>query len=372
MCMPAATLPISPIATPVSGNVGGVATYEIRMQQFTNKVHRDLPPTVLWGYNGVTPGPVILASNGAPVTVRYSNSTGVPTIPDNDPARSGPRGIAIRFHLGEYVHTDLVAHSTNGFPVRTGDEFLEFLRATAAFGAGQPEALGAFLANVTTAGSVATSLGIAAGNTLEALTGAALLGLVGFRPSLERLRDVLALVALAACGDDAGTLETRPLRSDGVHLRDAEGRVAARRAWSDPAALRRDLEGLCGPVENPTSVEDVQLKTLPPPEIAAKGVVPRLELPGDLRPLRVSPQMADEEQPFYAKLRAEGLRASLLNKVVGVDTELQRFVAKYVKRELSKPAVLAARTIDVLAAVEARLHLRFSHETHVPERSRAS
>lgn len=52
------------------------------------------------------------------------------------------------------------------------------------------------------------------------------------------------------------------------------------------------------------------------------------------------------------KLRAEGLRASLLNKVVGVDTELQRFVAKYVKRELSKPEVLAARTIDVLAAVE--------------------
>src|SRR5438093_6218634 len=27
-----------------------------------------------------------------PVTVRYSDSTGVPTIPDNDPARSGPRG----------------------------------------------------------------------------------------------------------------------------------------------------------------------------------------------------------------------------------------------------------------------------------------
>jgi hypothetical protein len=51
-------------------------------------------------------------------------------------------------------------------------------------------------------------------------------------------------------------------------------------------------------------------------------------------------------------LRAEGIRASLLNRVVGVDTELQRFVAKYVKRELAKPAVLAARTIDVLAAVE--------------------
>jgi Catalase len=50
------------------------------------------------------------------VTVRYSNATGVPTIPDNDPARSGPRGMAIRFHLAEHVHTDIVAHSTNGFP----------------------------------------------------------------------------------------------------------------------------------------------------------------------------------------------------------------------------------------------------------------
>jgi catalase len=81
-----------------------------------------------------------------PVTVRYSDSTGLPTVPDNDPARSGPRGIAVRFHLAEHVHTDIVAHSTNGFPVRTGEEFLQFLRSAAAAGAGQPEALGAFLA----------------------------------------------------------------------------------------------------------------------------------------------------------------------------------------------------------------------------------
>ncbi|HEV3081141.1 MAG TPA: catalase family peroxidase [Gemmataceae bacterium] len=81
-----------------------------------------------------------------PVTVRYSDSTGVPTIPDNDAQRSGPRGIGVRFHLADHAHTDIVAHSTNGFPVRTGEEFLEFLRAAAAFGAGKPEALGGFLA----------------------------------------------------------------------------------------------------------------------------------------------------------------------------------------------------------------------------------
>jgi catalase len=81
-----------------------------------------------------------------PVTVRYSNSTGLPTVPDNDPTRSGPRGIAVRFHLAEHVHTDIVAHSTDRFPVRTGEEFLEFLRAAAAAGVGRPAALGAFLA----------------------------------------------------------------------------------------------------------------------------------------------------------------------------------------------------------------------------------
>jgi len=81
-----------------------------------------------------------------PVTVRYSDSTGLPKIPDNDPQRSGPRGIAIRFHLDEHLHTDIVAHSFDGFPVRTGEEFLEFLRAAAAAGAGKPEVIGAFLA----------------------------------------------------------------------------------------------------------------------------------------------------------------------------------------------------------------------------------
>ena len=80
------------------------------------------------------------------MTVRYSDGSGVPTIPDNDPARSGPRGMAIRFHLAEHVHTDIIAHSVNGFPVRTGEEFLELQRAAAAFGAGHPEALGSFLA----------------------------------------------------------------------------------------------------------------------------------------------------------------------------------------------------------------------------------
>ena len=44
------------------------------------------------------------------------------------------------------MHTDIIGHSFDGFPVRTGEEFLEFLRAAAAAGAGKPEVIGAFLA----------------------------------------------------------------------------------------------------------------------------------------------------------------------------------------------------------------------------------
>src|SRR5262249_35790130 len=86
------------------------------------------------------------SSPSPPLTVRYSDGTGLPTIPDNDPARSSPRGIAVRFHLADHAHTDIVAHSTNGFPVRTGEEFVVFVRAVVAAMGGKPEALGAFLA----------------------------------------------------------------------------------------------------------------------------------------------------------------------------------------------------------------------------------
>jgi len=59
-------------------------------------------------------------------------------------------------------------------------------------------ALGALLANSWTGVPLVAVLGITAGNTLEAFTGAYLLRrLADFRPSLERVRDVVALVVLA-------------------------------------------------------------------------------------------------------------------------------------------------------------------------------
>jgi catalase len=58
--------------------------------------------------------------HSTPVTVRFSDFAGIPTVPDNDPQNAGPRGCAIRFHLAEHVHTDIVAHSVDTFPAHCG------------------------------------------------------------------------------------------------------------------------------------------------------------------------------------------------------------------------------------------------------------
>ena len=66
-----------------------------------------------------------------PVIVRYSDGTGLPMIPDNNPSAS-PHGIAIRFQLPTGAYTDIVALAHNGFVVGTGEDFADFLEAAAA------------------------------------------------------------------------------------------------------------------------------------------------------------------------------------------------------------------------------------------------
>jgi PAS domain S-box-containing protein len=87
-------------------------------------------------------------------------------------------------------------------------------------------AVGAFLANITTQGPLGSVLGITVGNTSEALVGAYLLRRVGFRPSLERTRDVLALATLAAF---LSTLVSATIGVTSLWLADT---VAAGTFWS--------------------------------------------------------------------------------------------------------------------------------------------
>ena len=72
-------------------------------------------------------------TDAMPVVVRFSNFTGIPTIPDNIGAAS-PHGLAIKFGSMDAPVLDIVAHSFNGFPVKTSAEFGGLLQALARSG----------------------------------------------------------------------------------------------------------------------------------------------------------------------------------------------------------------------------------------------
>ena len=92
---------------------------------------------------------------------------------------------------------------------------------------------------------------------------------------------------------------------------DPLGKIVRRRAWGGTAQLRRDLQELVGPVENPTKPDDLELRTQPPPKAAPSGIVPRIPRPGGMKPLRIVPESGPDDQPFYVKLRPQADRKLL-------------------------------------------------------------
>jgi len=65
-----------------------------------------------------------------PVTVRFSDGSGMPNVADGSPAM--PRGIAIKYHLPDGTDTDMVTNSFKFFPVGTGEDFRDLLEAIVA------------------------------------------------------------------------------------------------------------------------------------------------------------------------------------------------------------------------------------------------
>jgi len=69
-------------------------------------------------------------ASSIPVTARFSDGSGMPTVPDGSPAM--PRGIAIKYHLPGGAITDMVTNSFKFFPVGTGEDFRDLLQAIVA------------------------------------------------------------------------------------------------------------------------------------------------------------------------------------------------------------------------------------------------
>jgi spore coat protein A len=73
-------LPILPVAQPIGERPdpfksgAQVPYYRLEMSEFFAKLHRDLPPTRLWGYAGTSPGPTFEARSGKPFLVEWVNA----------------------------------------------------------------------------------------------------------------------------------------------------------------------------------------------------------------------------------------------------------------------------------------------------------
>jgi catalase len=72
---------------------------------------------------------VIFNGSAIPVTIRFSDSTGLPNLPDGSPL-ANPHGIAVKFHLPNGSETDMVINSLKFFPV-SGADFRDMLLAVA-------------------------------------------------------------------------------------------------------------------------------------------------------------------------------------------------------------------------------------------------
>ncbi len=89
----------------------------------------------------------IFAGPATPITVRFSDSTGLPTLPDGAPP-ANPHGMSIQFHPAGSPPVDVVCNSLAFFPVATGEDFRDLLTAISVSGptAPKPTALDKFLA----------------------------------------------------------------------------------------------------------------------------------------------------------------------------------------------------------------------------------
>src|ERR1700674_3493156 len=67
-----------------------------------------------------------LQGQAVPTVMRFSNASGNPDVHDG---LANQRALSVKFLLPDGKNADILANSIEGFPVRTPEEFLAFLRA---------------------------------------------------------------------------------------------------------------------------------------------------------------------------------------------------------------------------------------------------
>jgi FtsP/CotA-like multicopper oxidase with cupredoxin domain len=79
--------------------------YDITIVEAEHRFHRDLPPSRIWGYNGISPGPTFIERYDVPILVRFRNN-----LPANHIGFGVPSVIT-------HLHNSHTASESDGFPL---------------------------------------------------------------------------------------------------------------------------------------------------------------------------------------------------------------------------------------------------------------
>jgi spore coat protein A len=94
----------------------GVTQYRVRMMEFSRKIHSELPPVRLWGYEGQYPGPVIEAMRGDAVEVRWENRLPAKHLFAIDPTIHGAMAPAPAVRTVPHLHGSRSSSHSDGLP----------------------------------------------------------------------------------------------------------------------------------------------------------------------------------------------------------------------------------------------------------------
>jgi len=108
-------LPVPKRLVPLSANEDGIQ-YRVRMLEFEQQLHSQLPPTRLWGYEGQYPGPTIEALRGRPIEVRWENNLPSQHIFDVDPRIHGAMPPAPAVRTVPHLHGARTRSESDGLP----------------------------------------------------------------------------------------------------------------------------------------------------------------------------------------------------------------------------------------------------------------
>ncbi len=108
-------LPIPATLKPSEAQKGSIA-YSVRMREFTKRLHSQLPPTRLWGYNGQYPGPSIEARSGQPIQVDWHNDLPTTHLFPIDPHIHGAMAPAPAVRAVPHLHGISAPPESDGLP----------------------------------------------------------------------------------------------------------------------------------------------------------------------------------------------------------------------------------------------------------------